>query len=102
MEQIIKTLIEIDLKSSKIVEAATNEKNNLSEFAKKRREDYKKSADENALKQIEKLRTQLNEQMNQELRTQSKNANQKLTNMDEEYEAKHNEIAQNIFNSLIQ
>ena len=102
MEQIIKTLAEIDLKSSKIMEAAANEKASLSAAANKRREEYKKSTQENTLKQVEQLRTQLNDQMNQDLNAQSKNATQKLTNIDKEYQLNHEKMAQDIFDLLIQ
>ena len=101
MEQIIKTLAEIDQKSAKIMEAAANEKNSLADAAKKRQLDYQQISYNNTQQQLSELHEHLTAHMNAELQKQIETAARQLSDMDNDYTLNHTQLAAGIFNSLI-
>lgn len=100
MEKIIKTLSEIDMKSSKIMEATNNEKQALEDSFKKRKEQYKNEAESRTTTEVEALRKELNIKMQAELSEQAEAAKKLLEDLDCDYQKNHDKIVTDIFYSL--
>lgn len=83
MEEIIKTLSDIDQKSARIMDAASNEKKELELKYSKQKEAYLANADAKASKEIDELRSTLNGEMQQQLNEQSENAQKQLESLDQ-------------------
>lgn len=100
MEKIIKTLSEIDMKSSKIMEATNNEKQALEDTFKKRKEQYKNEAKTRTATEVDALRKELNTKMQAQLFEQAEAAKKLLEDLDCDYQKNHDKIAADIFYAL--
>lgn len=102
LEKIIKTLAEIDMRSAKIMEATSNEKQALEEKFQARKDEYQKSSEERTKIQVDELREKLNLKMQAEIEQQANASVIFLEELDHSYEKDHSKIASDIFNSLIE
>lgn len=102
MEEIIKTLSDIDQKSARIMDAASNKKKELELKYSKQKEAYLANADAKASKEIDELRSTLNGEMQQQLNEQSENAQKQLKSLDQSYQSGHTQLAESIFQKLIE
>lgn len=102
MEKIIKTLAEIDMRSAKIMEAASNEQKDLEQTFAARKSEYQQAAEDQTKKQVEELQIALNQKMKAKLAEQADASIQFLEALDSDFQENHTELASKIFTSIIE
>ena len=100
LEKIIKTLAEIDSRSAKIMEAASNEKKGLEQAYRIKKDEYQKDAEERTQVKLQELQERLKLKMQEDLSAQAAAAEKYLDDLEKRYESDHTAIAAGIFNNL--
>lgn len=90
------------MQSVKMMEATNNEKKDLENTFKKKKEDYKNEAEERTTIEVEALREKLSLYMHAELSEQANAATKFLEELDRDFQNNHERITSEIFNSLIE
>ncbi len=101
MQEIIKTLSDIEEKSSRILEAANNEKAALESSFAGRKKEYESKVEAKTVQALDELRTQLKSVSQSELDQQAKDAANTLAQLQESYDENHIQLATQLFNTLI-
>lgn len=101
MEQVIKTLSEIEERAVRIMEHANNTKKELSARSEARIKAYDEENAALMRKAIETQKTELDRQLATELQEQKKQAEELILRMQENYDKNHTAIAAELFHSMI-
>lgn len=101
MDQIIDKLSEIEIAASRILESAANQKKILDQQQEARIAAYDRELEVSTAKQVEKLQSQLSEQLNRELSKLKSDAEKTLKELDRYYEKNHDTISTEIYKKII-
>ena len=101
MEHVLKRLSEIESAASSIMDSVDVKKKELSLAMEQKIRDFDESVEKETAATIKALQKQLHEQISLDLKTQEEKTTECLQALEKEYEEKHIELAQIIFQSLI-
>lgn len=101
MEQVIKTLSEIEERAVRMIEHANNTKKELAARSDARIKAYDEETDAGTRAAIKALKADLDRRLQEELAAQQRQADDLISRMQSEYDNHHEEIAADIFNRLI-
>ena len=100
MEQVIKTLSEIEERAVRIMEHANNTKRELSAQSEARIKAYDEENAAIMRKAIDAQKAELDRQLANELEEQKKQAEELIARMQETYDRNHTAIAAGLFQSM--
>ena len=100
MEQVIKTLSEIEERAVRIMEHASNTKKELAAESEARIKAYDEENAAIMRKAIDAQKAELDRQLANELEEQKKQAEELISRMQENYDRNHTAIADKLFRSM--
>lgn len=101
MNQIIDKLSEIETASSRILDAASNQKKQLAIQAENQIASYDKELEASTEKELDILQDTLSKQLEKELFELRKSADSILESMEHYYEENHNTLSAQIYKKII-
>ncbi|MDD3218249.1 MAG: hypothetical protein PHC41_10390 [Lachnospiraceae bacterium] len=101
METVINKLSEIETAAQKIMDQANEQKQAMSKAMDEKTHEFDASVEADTAKELDKIRTQLNSRMSEEIARLQEQTKQTLANMDKEFSQKHDEISTGIYEKII-